>query len=66
MKRVEVPFNITLLQLPPERLNGIRPIRALDFFEGSSQNFHPDGLFSVEIFGRVGDERRNRPGRPAR
>lgn len=60
MKRAEIPFNIELLALPPERLKGIRPVRALDIFEGSSENFHPDGLFSVEIFGRVGDQRRNR------
>lgn len=60
MKRAEVPFNIELLSLPPERLKAVRPLKALDIFEGSSENFHPDGLFSTEIFGRVGDQRRNR------
>ena len=60
MKRAEIPFNIKILALTPDRLKAIRPVRALDIFEGSSENFHPDGLFSVEIFGRVGDERRNR------
>ena len=59
MKRAEIPFNIELLELTPEKLKNIRPIRALDIFDGSSDNFHPDGLFSVEIFGRVGDARRN-------
>lgn len=32
----------------------------MDIFEGGSRAFHPDGLFSVETFGKVGDERRNR------
>lgn len=60
MKRAEIPFNIEILALTPDRLRGLRPVKVLDTFEGSSQNFHPDGLFSVEIFGRVGDDRRMR------
>lgn len=60
MKRLSIPFNVELLDLNPQRLLGLRPVTALDIFEGgSSDNFHPNGLFSTEIFGRVGDERRN-------
>jgi hypothetical protein len=59
MKRTEIPFNITLLQLNSELMAGLRPVKALDFFDGSSSDFHADGLFSVETFGKVGDERRN-------
>lgn len=60
MKRLSIPFNVELLDLSPQRLQGLRPVTVLDIFEGgSSDNFHPNGLFSTEIFGRVGDERRN-------
>ena len=54
-----IPFNIYLLELNEARLKGVRPVTALDIFEGSSSDFHDDGLFSTAIFGRVGDERRN-------
>lgn len=47
------------MELTAQKLAGIRPVRSLDIFDGAGHNFHPDGLFSVEIFGKVGDERRN-------
>lgn len=59
MKRTEIPFNITLLQLNDQLLMGLRPVTALDFFDGSTSQFHSNGLFSTETFGKVGDERRN-------
>lgn len=61
MQRQAVPFNVSLLQLTPAKLQGIKPVRSLDIFEGGSYggNFHEDGLFSVSIFGKVGDERRS-------
>lgn len=55
-----LPFNISLLILKPENLKGLQQIKVLDIFEASSSNFHPDGLFSIEIFGKVGDAKRNR------
>ncbi len=45
--------------LTPQRLEGMRPVTALDIFESASRNFHTDGLFSTEIFGRVGTEERD-------
>ncbi|WP_144106714.1 hypothetical protein [Paraburkholderia sp. BCC1886] len=59
MIRSAIPFNISLLELTPARLAGLRPVRSLDFFDGNSQSFHDDGLFSVSIFGKVGDEKRS-------
>jgi hypothetical protein len=57
----ELPFNITLLVLNAENTRSLQPIRVLDIFDSASnKNFHPQGLFSTEIFGKVGDERRNR------
>lgn len=58
-----LPFNIAPLILNAESagsLKGLHQIKVLDIFEPSSQQFHPQGLFSIEAFGKVGDERRNR------
>jgi hypothetical protein len=58
VNRTDIPFNITLLELTPQKLAGLKPVKVLDIFEGSTTNFHEDGLFSQSIFGRVGDDRR--------
>lgn len=58
-KPSDVPFNIFLLELTPERLKYLKPVTKLDIFEGGSSDFSEEGLFSTSIFGRVGDERRN-------
>lgn len=58
MKPSPVPFNIYLLDLPPHKLRGIKPVTSQDIFQGSSTDFHEDGLFSSSIFGPVGDDRR--------
>ena len=54
------PFNISLLIPTTENIKGLKQIKALDIFEARSTTFHPDGLFSVDGFGKVGDEKRNR------
>lgn len=59
MERSKIPFNISILQLTPDRLEKLRPVKVLDIFDGSSSNFHEDGLFSVLTFGPVGDIRRS-------
>ena len=56
----DIPFNITLLVLTDAKLNGIAKINSLDDFVGTTDNFNPTGLFSTEIFGKVGDERRSK------
>jgi hypothetical protein len=58
-KPVDVPFNIDLLNLSPDKLRGLKKVQKLDIFEGGSSDFSEEGLFSTTIFGRVGDERRN-------
>ncbi len=58
--RSDIPFNVSLLYLTPKHLQGLRPVRALDIFDGAgSNNFHPDGFFSPLIFGRSGDPTRS-------
>lgn len=54
------PFNISPLIPTKDDLDRMRESLALDIFAASSRNFHPNGLFSVETFGKVGEEARNR------
>ena len=59
MTQRKLPFNVKLLKLDPGQIRLLKPIKTLDRTEGATDNFHPDGLFSTEIFGRVGDESRD-------
>lgn len=54
------PFNLDLLKLSPQDLKYLKEIKVQDIFDGFSKNFHPEGMFSIEIFGKVGEEKRNR------
>lgn len=38
----------------------MKPVTVLDIFENNTENFHTDGLFSTEIFGRIGSPERDR------
>lgn len=60
LKPQMTPFNIDLLFINGDIDLQIPRVKTLDIFEGSSKNFHPEGLFSTTLFGPVGDERRNR------
>lgn len=54
------PFNVTIQPLPPEERKLLTPVTRLDIFENqNSPNFHPEGLFSTEIFGKAGDPERD-------
>lgn len=54
------PLNISLLKVDSSLTRLIPTISSLDIYESaSSTSFHPDGLFSTEIFGRVGDPNRD-------
>lgn len=55
-----IPFNVELLDLRKLDHPSIRPVRSMDHFDGASTNFHEDGLFSIAIFGRTGDEARDK------
>lgn len=55
-----VPFNLSILILTPENTRGLGQVKVLDVFSAASKNFHNEGLFSIETFGKVGDERRSR------
>ena len=54
------PLNLKLLFATDEDTRSMRPIKVLDITDGMTANFHPDGLFSTEIFGKKGGAFRNR------
>ncbi len=56
---LDIPFNISILELTPEKLRGLKPVTSLDIMDESKKNFHDDGLYSASIFGRIGDEIRD-------
>lgn len=60
MSALPIPFNISILNLTEQMLQFIKPVRVLDTFEGATKNFHEDGLFSQSIFGKVGEQARNK------
>ena len=55
----QAPFNIWTMH--PEQFilkNNLKEVTSQMIFEPSSNNFHPEGLFSEEIFGQVGSSSR--------
>lgn len=54
------PFNVKLLQLTEVSVRSMAQITKLDTFDGATKNFHPEGLFSNEIFGQNGEISRMR------
>lgn len=59
MERIAGPANISILNLTSEWARKVQPVTVLDAFQGGTENFHEDGLFSTTIFGRVGSEERD-------
>lgn len=59
MGNLNLPFNITILDLTKEKIAPLHQVTSLDIFDGATNNFHEEGLFSVSIFGRTGEERRD-------
>lgn len=55
----DIPFNVRILELTPKKLFGLKPVRSNDIFDGATGNLNEDGLFSISIFGKPGDERRS-------
>ena len=37
----------------------MKPVTSLDIFDGNTQSYHEHGLFSTQIFGRIGDAQRD-------
>lgn len=59
MKLEQMPFNIWLIMPDAKAVSLMRPVTVLDTFDSSGSSFHPNGLFSSEIFGRIGSKERD-------
>jgi hypothetical protein len=59
VKPLDIPFNIDLLVLDKNKLVTLKPVTSLDITESTNGNLAENGLFSVSIFGRVGDDLRD-------
>ena len=59
MNYAEVPAKIWPMVLTRERVARLRPVTSLDIYDGASNDFHDDGLYSTTIFGRVGSDARD-------
>lgn len=53
-------LSFTLLNVDRLYVSRMREVTALDKYVGATKNFHPDGLYSTEIFGYVGSEARDK------
>lgn len=55
----DIPFNIQILRVDDRTFANVQPVTSGDSFVGATRNFAEDGLYSVGIFGRMGDDVRN-------
>ncbi|QQO90739.1 putative RNA polymerase III large subunit [Erwinia phage pEa_SNUABM_42] len=51
--------DIYLLNVNKSLVSQLRQITTTDTFQGMTKNFHPEGLYSTEIFGLTGSEQRD-------
>jgi hypothetical protein len=54
------PFNVEIFQPGSEQLRFLKPVTSTDYYENTKGDLHEEGLFSISIFGRIGDEARDR------
>ena len=59
MKKAMLPANVTILDTRSQRVKNLRTVSSLDINEGATRVLHPEGLFSTQIFGRVGADERD-------
>jgi len=59
MRLNAIPADVWLLKMTPSLLQRMKPVTATEIYEVGTNNFHHEGLFSVEIFGALGTEGRD-------
>ena len=60
MSRSKTPTNLSIMDAQKPAVRALAKITTLDIFNGATQELHPEGLFSTEIFGRIGDPIRDK------
>lgn len=53
------PFNLNILQITPQMQALMKPVTSVDYYENVKRDLDENGLFSISIFGRMGDEARD-------
>ena len=59
MRHSLIPFNLSFLELTPQKLALMKPVTSLNIYDSKHEAFHPDGLWSNTIFGPPGNPMRN-------
>ena len=52
-------LSFTVLAIDKQAVTRLKEVKVLDMYEGATKNFHPEGLYSTEIFGAIGSEERD-------
>lgn len=60
MANAMLPFNVEIMKVDQQLLVTLKPVTSMDFYENVGGDLHEDGLFSISIFGRIGDEMRDK------
>lgn len=55
----QLPFNISILQLTPARLATLKRVSSVNIYDHTQVNFDSEGLYSTDIFGRIGTPERD-------
>lgn len=59
MNNAMLPFNVEILKVDEKVVAGLKPVTSLDYYENVDGGLHEDGLFSISIFGRIGEDARD-------
>lgn len=57
MSAKKAPFNVSLISSSKSRLAGLLPVQSMDIYD-NEEDYHPQGLYSSEIFGKQGTPER--------
>jgi len=59
MNNKDIAFNIKIMSPDRESIRGMLPVSTMDMYDNNTGDYHPQGLYSNVIFGRVGTDLRN-------
>ena len=60
MNAADLPFNIWLIAPTAINVQTLGQVKSLDIYDPSGSTLHPEGLFSIPIFGKIGSEIRDK------
>lgn len=60
MSNLDLPFNVEIYEPTPDMLRLLKPVTSTDYYENTKGDLDEDGLFSISIFGRIGEDARDK------